>query len=199
MVSTRVTLDVTGTLPTAQEVKNFSPARILKRRKRYNSGRPAYAAWWATKLNIFRQQPATNPASHHRDVISAATGTIGVQACTDANRTTRLGHRAGLWSVQPGSIHHRYMKSSISGEQSKDFAERKDMPVVLGRRTFVSPRRKRWPSHSFLGVRIQCLVSKASLIGLRADFNCSRPSSTMGSQTSLGRQQLPRSLPSCVS
>ena len=47
----RVTLDVTGTLPTADEVKSFLASKDKnKRQKTVNEllSRPAYAAWWAT-------------------------------------------------------------------------------------------------------------------------------------------------------
>ena len=53
----RVTLDVTGTLPTAKEVKDFLASKDSKKRqKKVNEllARPAYAAWWTTKLNDFQ-------------------------------------------------------------------------------------------------------------------------------------------------
>ena len=53
----RVTLDVTGTLPTAKEVKDFLASKDPKKRSKKIDellNRPAYAAWWATKLNDFQ-------------------------------------------------------------------------------------------------------------------------------------------------
>ena len=139
----RVTLDVTGTLPTAKEVKDFLASKDSKKRqKKVNEllARPAYAAWWTTKLNDFQgNSPQQIRVSQYlpRDVnLSSDWYNWVYKRVWKINRTTR-SWQASSWLLE-GLI--RSSHSSItpgngtvsSGEQSQGFRRAQGHAVVLG-------------------------------------------------------------------
>jgi len=162
----RVSLDLTGTLPTPAEIKAFvaddAPDKRAKKVEELLE-RPAYAAWWTTKLcdltgnndrntgnNTFRRQESQQwydwiyerirrNESYDKIVegIALATSRQGDESFEEYCRNIGQYYR--------------------DDESAKSFAERDYMPHFWSRRTVRQPKDKALSfSYAFLGVRLQC-------------------------------------------
>ena len=165
----RVTLDVTGTLPTADEVKTFLASKDPKKRhKKIDEllSRPAYAAWWSTKLNDFQgNSPQQIRVSQYlpRDVNLSSDWYNWVYKRVLENRPYDEiveGIVLATGRSKPDQPYMDYAKEMAKYHRDKnpeDFAERKDMPWFWARRNVRQPEEKAMAfAYSFLGVRIQC-------------------------------------------
>ncbi|MGY8653871.1 MAG: DUF1549 domain-containing protein [Verrucomicrobiia bacterium] len=161
----RVSIDLTGTLPTPKQVKAFqSDSSANKRQKKIEDllESPGYAAWWTTRLCDITGNNARN--------------------ITDRNFRTQMGRQWYDWiykrvaenapydelaagivlgkSRDKGESYLDYateMSSYLKKDNPHDFAERDSMPWYWSRRNVRKPEEKALAfSHSFLGVRIQC-------------------------------------------
>lgn len=161
----RVSLDLVGTLPSAKEVTEFvADTQADKRAKKVDEllARPAYAAWWATRLSDW-------------------TGNAGVQ---NNNSPIPAGAYSRDWyefirvrlernesydkiaegfvmakSVQTGETYREYCEAITKAYYSDKtgVAERATMPYFWQRRMFQTPEdRVTGFAYSFLGIRIQC-------------------------------------------
>ncbi|MBL67679.1 MAG: hypothetical protein CMO74_04375 [Verrucomicrobiales bacterium] len=165
----RVTLDVTGTLPTAEEVKSFLTSKDPKKRQKKVDellGRPAYAAWWSTKLNDFQgNSPQQIRASNYlpRRVNLSSDWYNWVYKRVLENRpydeiVEGIVLASGRSKPEQSYIDYAKEMAQYHREKNpKDFAERKDMPWFWARRNVRQPEEKAMAfAYSFLGVRIQC-------------------------------------------
>jgi len=167
----RASLDVTGTLPPAREVEAFAKDTAPDKRKRKADElltRPAYAAWWTTKLCDFT---GNNPR-HIR-----ANGNNG------KNLSGAMSHQWYNWiykriaentpydqlaagivlATSRTSAGQKYadfvqeMGSYFRTENPADFAKRPNLPYYWMRQNVQKPEEKAMSfAHTFLGVRIEC-------------------------------------------
>jgi hypothetical protein len=161
----RVGLDLTGTLPTPDEVEAFlaDPATDKRARKVEELlGRPTYAAWWTNRLC---------------DVLGLSPRNF--QGQTGNERMARLQYdwiyrrvaenrpydeiMAGILlgtSRAPGQSYDDYMKAESAyfrADDPADFAARDTMPYFWARRNLRLPEEKALGvSYAFLGVRLEC-------------------------------------------
>jgi len=164
----RVTLDVTGTLPTAQEVKSFLASKDKnKRQKKANEllSRPAYAAWWTTKINDFQGNSPNqlrinnyarqiNPSRDWYDWVYKRV--LENQSYDKIVEGIVMG-KSRTSSDQDYKSFTKEMASYFRDNHPAEFAERKDMPWFWARRNIRQPEEKAMAfAYSFLGVRIQC-------------------------------------------
>lgn len=161
----RVSLDITGTLPTPEEVKAFVASNDPnKRTAKVNEllERPAYAAWWATKLcdltgNNLAQ--LANPAL--RDV-EAKQWHHWLEARLQQNMpydeivegiVLAVGRREG----QTFEEYCAEMSEYYRDRSGKSFAEHPTLPHYWTRRNMQKPEEKALSfAYAFLGVRLQC-------------------------------------------
>ncbi len=161
----RVSIDLTGTLPTPGQIKTFeadnSPNKRAKKIEELLES-PGYAAWWTTKLcdvtgnnarNINDRNFRTQMGRQWYDWIYARV----------ANNTPYDEMIAGIVlgrSRDQGESYLDYaseMSSYLKKNDPHDFAKRDNMPWYWARRNVRKPEEKALAfSHSFLGVRIQC-------------------------------------------
>jgi len=164
----RVTLDVTGTLPTADEVKSFLASKDKnKRQKTVNEllSRPAYAAWWTTKINDFQgNSPAQLRINNYARKLNPSRDWYNwVYKRVSENRPYDeivQGIVMGTGRSRPDQTYQEFVKemgSYFREDNPADFSERKDMPHFWARRNLRQPEEKAMAfAYSFLGVRIQC-------------------------------------------
>ncbi|MFQ5734177.1 MAG: DUF1549 domain-containing protein [Planctomycetaceae bacterium] len=162
----RVSLDLTGTLPSAKEVQAFladtSPDKRTKTIDRLLTS-PAYAAWWTTKLCDFTGNnddglvnviPVRGRASedwykwiYKRVENNTAYDKIveGIVVATSRNK----GESYEQYCKSMSELYHPNPKTKF---EDRDF-----MPYYWARRTFRQPNdRAIGFAYTFLGIRIQC-------------------------------------------
>jgi hypothetical protein len=162
----RVSLDMTGTLPTADEVTTFLADNSKNKRSHKVDElleRPAYAAWWATKLC---------------DVLGNAEAQFNNYPFKSApNRqwydwmNRRLAENMPYDEIVEGVVlavgrssekqsykqYCREIGSYVRDKDPVDFTERETMPWYWARRNMKKPNEKALSfSYAFLGVRLQC-------------------------------------------
>jgi Protein of unknown function (DUF1549)/Protein of unknown function (DUF1553) len=162
----RVSLDLTGTLPSAKEVKSFLADKSPNKRQQKIDQllkSPAYAAWWTTKLCDF--------TGNNDDGLVNVTPARG-SASTDwykwiykrvANNTPydKIVENIVLaTSRNKGESYEQFCKSMSEiyhPDSKKSFADRDYLPYYWARRTFRQPNdRAIGFAYTFLGMRIQC-------------------------------------------
>lgn len=162
----RVSLDLTGTLPTAKEVEAFladpsSEKRSLKVNELLE--RPGYTAWWTTKLCDF--------TGNSDDALQNATPVRGLgskdwydwiyrRVETNTPYDKLVEGLVVANSREEGESFEDYCRS-MSDIYKKDsevsFADRKTLPHYWSRRTFRKPEERAIGfAYTFLGTRIQC-------------------------------------------
>ena len=164
----RVTLDVTGTLPTIHEVKEFLANKDSKKRQKKIDElltRPAYAAWWTTKINDFQgNSPAQlNINNYARKLNPSLDWYNWVYRRVSENRPYDEiveGIVMGTSRSNPEQTYREFvqeMASYFRKDKPEDFSERENMPYFWARRNLRQPEEKAMAfAYSFLGVRIQC-------------------------------------------
>lgn len=162
----RVSLDMTGTLPSASEVQQFLDDQSPDKRERKIEellASPAYAAWWTTKLCDF--------TGNNDDQLNNITP-VRSQASTDWYQWIyqRVSQNRpyddlieGLVlakSREDGESFKEYCKESCEvyyGEGKTSMAHRSTMPHYWARRNFRTPEERAIGfAYTFLGIRIQC-------------------------------------------
>ena len=164
----RVTLDVTGTLPTIHEVKEFLANKDPKKRQKKIDElltRPAYAAWWTTKINDFQGNSPTqlNINNYARKLNPSLDWYNWVYRRVSENRPYDEiveGIVMGTSRSNPEQTYREFvqeMASYFRKDNPEDFSERENMPYFWARRNLRQPEEKAMAfAYSFLGVRIQC-------------------------------------------
>jgi len=161
----RVTLDMTGTLPTPTEVKQFlADSSSNKREKKINEllERPAYAAWWATKLCDF----TGNNTYELRNILPErnAPGSQWYEwIYTRVENNTPYDQLvAGIVTGNSRENEESYKEfcetlTKVTFEKDHHFADRDTMPYFWARRNLRQPEEKALAfAYSFMGIRIQC-------------------------------------------
>ena len=163
-----MTLDVTGTLPTIHEVKEFLANKDSKKRQKKIDElltRPAYAAWWTTKINDFQgNSPAQlNINNYARKLNPSLDWYNWVYRRVSENRPYDEiveGIVMGTSRSNPEQTYREFvqeMASYFRKDKPEDFSERENMPYFWARRNLRQPEEKAMAfAYSFLGVRIQC-------------------------------------------
>ena len=164
----RVSLDMTGTLPTAAEVETFLADSSPEKRTRKIDElleRPAYAAWWATK---FADWTGNNAGKLNNNKSGVSANTLStqwyewLQARIEKNvpydqlaegiilAVSRLeGESYASYCERVSSYHYKEPKGSFSDQPS--------MTHYWTRRDFLKPEERALGfAYSFLGIRIQC-------------------------------------------
>lgn len=162
----RVSLDLTGTLPSAGEVESFLADSSPDKRSRKVEElleTPAYAAWWTTKLCDY-----TGNNGRQLNNFGVARGRASQQwydwiyqrvAANVAYDKIVEGVVLGV-SRKSGESYADFCKemSAIQrGEQGHLFADRESMPYYWARTSIRLPEDKAIAfAYSFMGIRIQC-------------------------------------------
>ncbi len=163
----RVSLDMTGSLPTPAEVEAFlKDSSTTKREAKVDEllARPTYAAFWTSKLC---------------DLSGASPKNLNVGMGGITNEMTRHFYEwifkrvnsnmpydeliAGMvlaTSRKPGESYEDYIKAQTAYYRQKDpadFSDRETMPYFWTRRNLRTPDEKALGfSYTFLGVRLEC-------------------------------------------
>ena len=163
----RVSLDLTGTLPWAEEVKAFRDDKTLDKRDRKIDellSRPAYSAWWATRLCDYMGASTNGFRSDELHRISFADQwyrwverRVAKNVPYDeivADILLSVGRSA------PKQTFEQYCTEMTDYVRTPDggrFVDRKTMPWFWARQNVRTPNEMALSfSHAFLGVRIQC-------------------------------------------
>lgn len=161
----RVSLDLTGTLPTPAEVESFlSDSHPDKRSKLVDDlmTRPSYAAWWATKLcdltgnsaRYFQGQFNNNEISKnwYAWILRRLADNVGYDKIIE-------GIVLGA-SRKPGESYDDFIQRESAFYREKDpadFTANPTMPYYWARRTVTKPEDRALNfSYAFLGVRLEC-------------------------------------------
>ena len=164
----RVSLDLTGTLPAPDEVTAFLADQAPDRRARKVEellARPAYAAWWTTRLCDWTgNSETTGPLGGER-------GLNGEKAkqwyqwihrrVADNVPYDKLVEGIVLATSRPSDQSYEaycaQMSSYFRKDQPADFAARDNLPYFWMRRQLGRPDGKALAfAHAFLGVSLQC-------------------------------------------
>ena len=161
----RVTLDMTGTLPTPGEIKSFaSDPSSNKRAAKIDEllQRGTYAAWWATKLNDFTGNNASQLSDRNFRNEQSLQWYEWIRTRVEKN-TPYDELVAGIVLAtgrRPGQSYLDYateMSSYVRKNDPADFSDRDSMPHYWSRQNIRKPEEKALSfAHAFLGVQIQC-------------------------------------------
>lgn len=163
----RVNLDITGTLPSPQDVTAFlSDADSNKRAKKIDEllERPGYVAWWATKLSDFTGNNAN--MLNRGNVIRT---TVASQAWYDwlytrvANNTPYDELVAGIVaskSRKEGESYEDYckrMSGYFASKSETNYGDHPSLDFFWSRQNFLKAEdRAIGFAYTFMGMRIQC-------------------------------------------
>jgi len=165
----RVSLDMTATLPTPDQVRAFladkSPDKRAQKIEELLKT-PGYAAWWTTLLCDFggnnRQQLNTGGDLQLNDRFSRQWYDWIYKRVNENERYDQLvaGIVLAKGRTSPDQSYEDYAKEMASyfrDENRADFAQRADMPYFWQRQNVRKPEEKALAfAHTFLGVRIEC-------------------------------------------
>lgn len=165
----RVSLDVTGTLPTPGQITAFlsdkSPSKRAAKVEELLKT-PAYAAWWATKLSDFLgNNPRVlrgNGQNNYGDKFSRQWYDWMSQrlAKNEPYDQMMAGIILATGRTKPGQTYEEFareMSGYFRAENPLSFADRPNMPYFWQRQNLQKAEEKALAfSHSFLGVRIEC-------------------------------------------
>ncbi|WDI41638.1 DUF1549 and DUF1553 domain-containing protein [Bremerella sp. P1] len=159
----RVSIDLTGTLPTPDESTRFlADKRPDKRELKIDEllTRPAYAAWWANKLCDFTGCNPQQQAELGQDT-SVQWYMWTYQRLQDNVSYDELVRRIVLAKGRrPGQSYDEYtgeMSSYFREQDPNDFTDREFMPHYWTRRSMQNPEEAAQAfAHNFLGIRLQC-------------------------------------------
>ena len=161
----RASLDITGQLPTADEVKTFLADQSSDKRSRKVDEllqRPAFSAWWATKLsdvlgnseNQLKNNPPPMAGEHWYRWLNARL--LENEHYDDiVERIVMATSRSS-----EGQTFEEYcaeITSYVRKDNPADFTDRETMPYYWMRQNMRLPNEKALSfSYAFLGVRLQC-------------------------------------------
>ncbi|MBW3542267.1 MAG: DUF1549 domain-containing protein [Planctomycetes bacterium] len=162
----RLSLDMTGTLPTPDEIEEFladtSPDKRTKKIDELLS-RPTYAAWWATRLcdllgNTEQNLPVGGEQGLRREKSAQWYDWVYRRLDENVPYDQMVAGIVLAESRRPGQTAEDYyaeMSSYFREQGSADFSARETMPYFWTRGRFSPPQPLRF-SYAFLGVRLEC-------------------------------------------
>lgn len=161
----RVSIDMTGTLPTPGEVTAFlADSSPSKREAMVNEllERPTYAAWWTNKLcditgnssrNLQMQVNTDKPSQFWYDWIYRRVN-------ENMPYDQLIAGIVMASSRKPGQSYEEYIKEESTyfrDDNPPDYSKRETMPFFWARRNLRQPEEKALGfSYTFLGVRLEC-------------------------------------------
>ena len=162
----RISLDMTGTLPTPEEVAVFlSDVSPEKRAKKIDEllERPTYAAWWTTRLcdwlgNTEENLPVGGEQGVRREKSAQWYDWIYRRIRDNTPYDDLVEGIVLARSRRPGQTAEEYfaeMSAYFRADNPADFAARETMPYFWTRGRFTPPQPLRF-SYAFLGVRLEC-------------------------------------------
>lgn len=164
----RVSLDMTGSLPTAAEVEAFlADTTVDKRTKKIDEllERPAYAAWWATKFADWTGNNAgklRNNKSGVSEQVLSSDWYEWLRTRVEKNVPYDQIAEGIVLAVsrQEGESYEQYCER-MSGYYKKEphgsFADQPSLTHYWIRREFTKPEERALGfAYTFLGIRIQC-------------------------------------------
>jgi hypothetical protein len=163
----RASLDLCGTLPMPQEIRQFTADQSSDKRGRKIDEmleRPTYAAWWTTVIcdvtgNNTNQLEI---AGKYLEPESSRNWYDWIYRRVSENTPYDKMMEGLVLAVgrQPSQSYADYcaeMTSYVRSKDPADFTERETMPLYWGRRNMQKPEEKALMfSYTFLGVRLQC-------------------------------------------
>jgi hypothetical protein len=164
----RASLDIAGTLPSADEVAAFlADATPDKRSRKIDEllARPEYAAWWATKLcdytgNSERNGPLGGEQSLNREKARQWHEWIERRVRDNVpydEIVEGIALAVGRRGDQSYDDYCAEMSAYFRKDAPADFAARQTMPYFWTRRSVGKPEDKSLSfAHAFLGVSLQC-------------------------------------------
>ncbi len=163
----RASLDISGTLPTPEEIRRFlAETSTDKRTKKIDEllKRPTYAAWWTTVICDITGNNTNQLeiAGKYLEPESARNWYDWIYRRVSENTPYDKMMEGLVLAVgrQPSQSYAEYcaeMTSYVRSEHPADFTERETMPQFWGRRNMQKPEEKALMfSYTFLGVRLQC-------------------------------------------
>jgi hypothetical protein len=164
----RVSLDMTGTLPKPAEVRAFLDDKSADKRTRKIDellARPAYAAWWATRLSEWTgNTESTGPLGGERGLNGEKSKQwyqwIYRRVAENVPYDTLVEGIVLATSRAPEQSYEDYcaeMSSYFRTTNPADFSSRPNMPHFWVRKTVGSADSKALSfSHAFLGLSLQC-------------------------------------------
>ena len=164
----RASLDLTGTLPAPDEVMKFlaDPAADKRARKVDELlARPAYAAWWATRLCDFTGNGERNgPLGGEQGLNRAKAGQWYDWVYRRVSENTPYDNlvegivlAVGRGPDQSYADYCAQMSSYFRKDDPADFTARPTMPYFWTRRALSKPEEQALAvAHAFLGVSLQC-------------------------------------------
>ena len=165
----RVSLDLTGTLPAAAEVAAFAADRSAGKRARKVEellARPAYAAWWATRLCDFTgNSDRTGPLGGEQGLNRAKAkqwydwvyrrlaDNVPYDRIVEGIVLAKTRSKEGQTYAEYSAEMSAYFRTT----DPADFAARPTMPWFWSRRTVGNSEGKSLSfAHAFLGLNLQC-------------------------------------------
>lgn len=159
----RVSVDLTGTLPSPEEVVDFlADERGDKRLRKIDEllERPAYAAWWTNKLCDFTGCNPRQQAELGQELSVQWYMWIYARLRENVPYDELVRRIVLAQSRRPGQSFDEYAQETSSyfrADLERDFADRETMPHYWTRRSMADPERAAESfAHNFLGVRLQC-------------------------------------------
>lgn len=162
----RVSLDLTGTLPTAAEVESFlADPSSQKRAAKIDEllASPAYAAWWTTKLCDYtgNNDRALNNVMPIQGTPTQVWYDWIYKRVADNTPYDKLVEGIVLaTSRKEGQSYAEYcteMSEIYHPDSEKKFADRESMPYYWARNNLRQPEERAIGfAYTFLGIRIQC-------------------------------------------
>ena len=159
----RVSIDVTGTLPTPREVETFlADAAPEKRSRKIDEllERPAYAAWWANKLCDFTGCNPRQQSELGQELSTQWFSWIHQRLLENAPYDELVERIVTALGRGPDQSYERYateMSAYFREQGPADFADRATMPYFWSRRSLKKPADQALAfAHAFLGIRLNC-------------------------------------------
>lgn len=161
----RVSLDITATLPSAEEVEKFLASKSPNKRAEKVDEllkRPAYAAWWATKFGDWTGNNAQNSGnnSFRNEESRQWHEWLEHRVANNLPYDELIEGIVLATSREEGQSFEEYCESMGQYFREDDpvsFAEHHSLPQYWSRRNIRQPEEKALSfAYAFMGVRIQC-------------------------------------------
>ena len=159
----RLSIDLTGTLPTPQEIESFladsSPDKRLRKIDQLLQ-RPAYAAWWANKLCDYTGCNPQQQAELGQETSVQWYMWIYARLRENVPYDELIKRMVLAKSRADAQTYDQYaaeVSSYYRDHEPAEFANRATMPHYWSRRALEKPEDKALAfAHNFLGIRLQC-------------------------------------------